>query len=334
MSDLYIPAVISGTAIGDALGMPFESYGCEIHPALKAWKGDFERGSCRAGRWTDDTEMTIALATSMITEKRYIGRAVAANYHEWINGNPTGTGSTTRSALRKFDVFAEGPGMWKESGMTFDDPEAVGSGTAMRAAPIGVMYHDMPEMLRRVAKADAFITHRDQEAYAASLAVAAMVAFIVRFQNNNYNSRFDNLEWRYAADFLTKQLMVVSDTLTAKAIGRAIDGAKSGHLPEEFADNVAGRFGCAWQCTSTAIFCAFRGWHDFESGVQMAVRLGGDTDTRAAITGAILGAKFGVARIPPHLHMQVYKANELANMDKALFESRIDRGHVAKTDLG
>ena len=38
---------------------------------------------------------------------------------------------------------------------------------------------------------------------------------------------------------------------------------------------------------------------DFRSGVEAAVRLGGDADTNGAVAGALLGARFGASEMPP-----------------------------------
>ncbi len=337
MFEGYVPAVLLGTAIGDAMGMPFESYGCQTHEKLDDWKGDFVEGNfhkLEAGRWTDDTEMTLELAKSMLHHKRYLGASAASHYYGWFKGNPTGMGSTTRDALRKFDIYADDKGeLWRSTGVDFTDPEKVGSGTAMRAAPIGVMYHDMPEMLRRVARADAYITHAHPEAYAASLAIAATVAGTIRQQL--FAGPGDH-PWKPVHDFVKRQLLVVDGTLTAKAFRYIEQMLPHGASEQEFADDIAGRFGSAWQCATTAIYCAFRGWRaGFHLGVQLAVKLGGDADTRGAMTGAILGARYGVNKIPLPLRNRVYQGNEIAYMDGQLFNARVSRyGQDMSTDLG
>ena len=72
----------------------------------------------------------------------------------------------------------------------------------------------------------------------------------------------------------------------------------------------------------------------FEGGIEMAIRLGGDTDTRAAITGAILGAKFGFDGVPLMLKNHVYQGTELSYLDRELFNSRVSReGQDTKTSL-
>ena len=49
-------------------------------------------------------------------------------------------------------------------------------------------------------------------------------------------------------------------------------------------------------------------WTD---AVGYALRLGGDVDTTGAITGGLLGARLGVAAIPPHLAAGVVDAERL-----------------------
>src|SRR5213079_3424078 len=43
---------------------------------------------------------------------------------------------------------------------------------------------------------------------------------------------------------------------------------------------------------------AFFNAEDFEQGLVWAVNLGGDADTNGAVTGAMLGARFGASAIP------------------------------------
>jgi ADP-ribosylglycohydrolase len=62
--------VLLGTAIGDALGVPFESM-LHTNPALEAWDGisfgDSEYHKLTAGQYSDDTQMSIIVAESLIS---------------------------------------------------------------------------------------------------------------------------------------------------------------------------------------------------------------------------------------------------------------------------
>ncbi|MDX1748521.1 MAG: ADP-ribosylglycohydrolase family protein, partial [Halobacteriales archaeon] len=47
----------------------------------------------------------------------------------------------------------------------------------------------------------------------------------------------------------------------------------------------------------TAVYCFVTG-DDFENTVRRAIRMGGDTDTIAAMAGALAGARYGVTDVP------------------------------------
>lgn len=81
-----------------------------------------------------------------------------------------------------------------------------------------------------------------------------------------------------------------------------------------------GRFGNVSQTVATATFCA--AWAaDFEQGVVAAIRGGGDTDTRGAITGAILGARFGLEGIPERYQKGLHGFKTLCKIDTTLWEA-------------
>lgn len=319
----YIPAVVTGCAIGDALGMPFEMRGRTVSQRLKDWDGNYAEGSyhkLEAGSWTDDTEMTVALSKALIDAGEFRGKVVADSYLEWFKGNPTGMGGTTREALQRY----EKTGDWQYSGIHhFSLEDAVGAGTVMRAAPLGVFYHQQPDMLRLVAKQDAYITHRHIEAFAGSLAVSSLVAGIINFQSlSSEKSRRSN-----AIEFMMTQLEIVAhDTKVYRALNKVLaDRTGFSYLPHVVADHVAGRFGNAWQLATTAIHCAMHAWNQFHRGVVEAVKLGGDADTRGAVTGAIMGAVIGINKLMeehPELYKGLKHAETLATLDRVLWDRK------------
>lgn len=311
-----VPAVLLGCAIGDALGMPFEMRGNKIHPELKGWDGELRAGKHHelpAGHYTDDTEMSIALANSLVANGKWDREATAANYLAWSQDTPHGMGGTVRAAMRHLKEWAGEEGadgrMFSGQHAKNQSAEEVGSGTVMRCAPIGVFFAGETDMIRVVCKSDAYITHAHPEAYAASLAVASLIAGIILEKGDRGNS----------LTFMYEQLCVVDpDSLTRKALPAA-----TGHqyLPEDFVTRVGGRFGNAWQIATSAISCAYRYWSNFEKGVQEAVRLGGDTDTRAAVTGAILGAVHGIEGMPTKYSEHVLHHASLRALDNQLHQA-------------
>jgi len=306
------PAVLVGQGVGDALGMPFETLGDDVHPGLATWDGSYQPGTWHdlpRGHYTDDTEMAECLATSLHACSGFDGADVARHYLAWSQGTPHGMGGTTRQAMA---ALAEGVS-WQRSGVTFADPHKVGSAPPMRAAPIGAYYVNEASILN-ACKRDAFITHADAEAVAASFAVAMTVrlalqdaaprAILLRVLNG-------------LVSFSRRSGSQHPQTLVEGALTRACIALSLGARAEEFMNKSAGRRGNAWQITATAIYCALH--HDnFRDGVIAAVKIGGDADTRGAIAGAILGARFGLEGIPAEYKIGLYQFERLAQLDRDL----------------
>lgn len=304
------PAVLTGLAIGDALGMPFESNTDKVHPGLATWYGTYEPGTYHklpAGHWTDDTEMAVALTHSLLETKGvYDGARTAAQYLAWMEGTPHGSGGTTRQAMQNLKNGAD----WEHSGVHLPVPEEVGSGPPMRIAPLGVVLRafERPEPLQLLHDAirDAAITHVSNEAYAASGAVAFAVSDMLS------NPQQPGAHWAASqmGSVLSYLTMApgLSGTRLREVLLQTIPWLKKGRRPEGVIEEL-GRRGNVLQLVPTALYCAFSAF-SFAEGVQAAVRGGGDTDTRGAITGAILGARFGYEGIPIY-----YKTNGLLQLD-------------------
>jgi len=305
------PAVLVGTAVGDSLGMPFESYSDEVHPGLAEWNGEYTEGAHHklpAGSFTDDTEMSIALAESLIEKFAFDPADVAARYLAWSKGTPHGMGGTTRKAMKAL----AGGKSWKESGVVLADPTAIGNGTAMRCAPLGVVFRR--DALVPCLRTDAEITHRHVEAAAASQAVGLVVAAVIG--STRPLESVDMLE--YAADAARHGL---PETLVSAGLDKAVQLCKK-NLPPADAVAVLGRRGNAAQTVSSALYCAAYHSDNFIEGVWAAVRGGGDTDTRGAITGAVLGARNGELGIPPRFLKGLHEVARLRKLDVALFALR------------
>lgn len=311
-------AVMVGLAIGDALGMPYETLDETVHDGLATWDGSFQPGTFHnlpRGHFTDDTEMATCLAESLVANHGFVGEDVAARYLRWSQGTPHGMGGTTRSAMRALHAGAS----WENSGVVFVNPEEVGSGPAMRCAPLGAQRARTvtEQWLPAVCFLDAAITHVHPEAYASSMAIAMAV-----------NLAAD--DWP-PSPIIIKVLAALCNmhdgesTLVYQELKRVRDAIQSG---KPFTTSCRGN---ARSITSSAIYCALS-TRSFRDGVVAAVKLGGDADTRGAIAGAILGARFGLEGIPEEYTFGEYKAGEyrpgvkdfarLAALDRALVESR------------
>lgn len=272
-------ATLVGCAIGDALGNPFEMKAA-ISPALKEWDGQFKAGGTfwrgEAGQYTDDTLMSIALATSLIEHQGFNGEDVAKKYLAWMDsGNTRGIGGTTAQSLTNLKFGAT----WKTSGLT--GPKIGGNGTAMRASPLGLAYRkDLPALLK-IAMEDASITHNSLEPQMGSIAVSLGVALLA-----NDTSKEDLIA--AVSNVLVPSIVKSKLDLALNQINDGTDPilgiatiGSAGYVPE----------------TVGAAFYSFAATDSFKDCVIMAIKAGGDTDTTAAIAGALAGTYYGLEAI-------------------------------------
>jgi ADP-ribosyl-[dinitrogen reductase] hydrolase len=304
------PAVMVGEAVGDSLGMPFEHFSDGVHPDLAAWDGSFRPGTYHklpAGHFTDDTEQAACLASSLVSQGCYDGEDVARRYLAWSRGTPHGMGGTTRTAMGR---LAEGVS-WRDSGVSFDSPDMVGSGPPMRSAPIGVFFTHFADIYA-ACNLDATITHASWEAVSASYAVAIATCF----------SRVTCGHGAELLEAVIERLEEVEKgriTKVAEDLRYALSFLKAGVAAKEIAPQPFSRRGNARSIVATALYCAAAA-DNFRDGVIAAVSLGGDTDTRGAITGAILGARFGLEGIPDEYKQGLLKFEELRQLDQRLIK--------------
>lgn len=293
-------ATLVGLAIGDALGMPFEMKSA-ISPMLTEWDGLFKAGGTfwygEAGQYTDDTLMSIALAKSIIQSNGYDPEDVAKEYLAWYETkNTRGIGATTANAMVNLKLGAH----WTESGLT---GEAIGgNGTAMRAAPIGLVYRNNSHALFEFAFKDASITHNSLEPKIGSVAVAFGIACLARG--------------------LEKEILVasVADALVESVVAEKLDLAL-----QLIIDKVDHRealaqlhsIGYVPTTVATAFYCV-EATDSFKDALLMCIRAGGDTDTTAAICGALAGTLYGLEGIPQEYKDQLENFELLCELDDEL----------------
>ena len=258
-----------GTFVGDALGMPFEGAAPEAIPER------VEMIDARLGRgtYTDDTQMMIALAESLLERGQVDDEDLARAFREAYDPK-RGYGGGTRRVL---ELWAAGTPVTAAAGQVFDGQGSRGNGAAMRIAPIAVRFAHDPDRLCEQAARSARITHAHPVGVDAAVVQAAAIGAALRTD--------DILEAALAAaktHEMKNGLRAVGDLLA----GDAVEARRRLESSSDARESV-----CA------AIYAAVA--HPvFEEAVNFAVGLGGDADTVAAMTGAIAGARDGDASIP------------------------------------
>ncbi len=320
-------AVLIGKAIGDSLGMQFETKKWN-DPAIMTWDGkaygssDFHK--LGPGQWTDDTGMALALTEGLL-DKNFSGggwiddgptpgffpKRTAANYLKWYTGATfRGAGQTTRKALENLKNGAP----WYESG----ELGALGNGTAMRVAPLGVFYKDEPSKILKYAKLDAIITHDSHEAQQGSIAIAMAISLLLNGVKKEEilesikrvldpSRVLDNLN-------LIAANKTIYDTLKNKEYNPELDRNGGNRIISQL---ILGNKYTVIEAVARS-FYVFVATRSFPEAMELAIRGGGDTDTVAAMVGALCGAHYGLEGIPESYIKQVEQYEMLLENDKAL----------------
>ncbi len=260
-----------GTFVGDALGMPFEGLG---HASIPA---ELEMMEARQGRgtYTDDTQMMIALAESLIVRSRVDADHLARAFLDAYDPD-RGYGGGTR---RVFELWRSGVPVATAAGQIFHGQGSRGDGAAMRVAPVAVCFRDDHERLCVEAAASARITHANSVGVDGAVVQAAAIGAALRGEDVLAAAR---------AAAKTAELRRALDEVEALLEVPRMPGEVHARL---------GSSAAAGEAVPAALYSALA--HDrFESALRFAVRLGGDTDTVAAMAGAVAGARDGYDMIP------------------------------------
>lgn len=293
-----VRAALLGQATGDALGVPVEfmsrrqvrrvnlteMIGKDTPVPFESRWGDI----IPAGAWSDDTSMTVAAMESMIDRGGGIDcEDIMRRFVDWWKGGaycalsfPFGLGSTVDRAMAR---FREGyPAAECGPGGVWDN----GNGALMRMLPFAL-----------------YCIFRDCDAEATVNAVNAATAIT----HGHPISRMGSLIFTLFLKALLTEASVEAAWETARRFDYAAyyDVETRDAYRRLFRDDLAqageafiGETGYVVDSLTAAVYSMLRS-ESYEAAILCAVNLGYDTDTNAAITGALAGAYYGAQAIPP-----------------------------------
>ena len=268
-----------GTGVGDSLGAGFEGWG---RVALEEIEQVAEMRKTLT--YTDDTHMMIGIAESLIKSRGFNGEDMAYTFASNYELEPwRGYGPAPPHIFRLIRNGVD----WGQAAQRFYDGGSYGNGSAMRIAPIGVFYHDNLTLLRDVACESSRITHahtlgkEGAALQACAIALATNLVSPSALDRGNFLAKLID----YAQDDIYRQKLA-----TAKEI---LGNPDESRVVIELGHGIE-----AFNSVPTAIYCFLSEPDSFARAVLLAISLGGDTDTIAAMTGAISGAFLGIEYIP------------------------------------
>jgi ADP-ribosyl-[dinitrogen reductase] hydrolase len=160
---------ILGTAVGDALGLPYE--GLNPRRAARLFgPPDRHHFFFGHGMVSDDTEHACFTAKALIESRLDpIGfeRSLARSLRWWLASIPAGVGKATAMAILK---------MWVGFGPDKSGVFSAGNGPAMRSPILGVVFADNPKLMKEYVKRSTRMTHSDPKAYWGALCAALTAA--------------------------------------------------------------------------------------------------------------------------------------------------------------
>lgn len=282
-----------GTACGDALGAGYE-FGSAALPApgVPATMIGGGLGGSAPGEWTDDTAMAVCVAEVAATGADLRTEAaldrVAEGFARWFAGGPPDVGVGTRGVLSAGGRTAAG---LRDAAAALHDRtgRTAGNGSLMRTAAVALAHLGDDAALRDAAMAVSELTHSDPLAGEACVLWCAGIDRAVRL------GTFDGV----------RDGLALLPAGSRDRWGAWLSEAEASP-PDRFAPNgfVVPALQAAWSAvTRTPVPPDDPGRASFgclhlQHALQAAVRAGDDTDTVAAIAGALLGARWGASAVP------------------------------------
>jgi len=288
-----------GLVAGNQLGVPTEHLG-----TAEAIRKAFPNGVVdlapppKNSPYDDDAAMALLLGESLLASQGFDANDVARRWVKWMKVDGRGIGVTTKRALTLID---RGKEPFEAGRLTYQEnpSRSAGNGSVMRCLPAALRYHDDPDRLIRVSTQQAAITHADERCTWGAAAVNLAARELLH--GNIY--------------FIDEVLHRIADR-APRVLRDAIH-----RVPRETERDLpiarAGEAGYVVHCIEIAFWFVT---HDrsLEATLISLAQAGGDTDTNAAVAGALLGARHGEVALPPRWVDQITGVEGIAQLAERL----------------
>jgi ADP-ribosylglycohydrolase len=310
-----------GQCLGDATGYVVEGFSPEackryVEDFLRTERvGEFGHFPMPFGQYSDDSQLARELLLSYVNCKKFDPQNYAERIKTiFVERKVIGYGDATWDAAVRLVSGA----FWEEAGTP---APSAGNGSAMRAAPIGLIFFDGPELLIQSAHDQGRITHKDPRCSAGAVAISGAVAMALQNKTINPDSFISTLvDWSSKIEpAFASELVKLREWISLTPEKAVTFISKAGIDADYFFED-------EWQgitpfVTSSVLWSLYsflRTPDDYWKTICTAIAAGGDVDTTAAMAGAISGAYLGLDAIPSEL------AHRLTDQDKWGFDELVE----------
>ncbi len=264
-----------GLALGDALGGPYEGLPDGVIDGLVMSGVVLDDPAEATIHYTDDTQMMIGLAEELADRGEVEEDALLARFA--ANYNPDrGYGAGMRRLLGAILDGNARPGM----ALDLFPGGSLGNGAAMRVAPVGICFAGDLDRVAEQAGRSARPTHAHPIGIDGARLLALGVALAARGGPFIRRDFFGELARRAETDEFRWQIEAAGHLRDSDSLGPFGNGLE------------------AHRSVTTALGLFAASPDDYPGTIRRAIAQGGDTDTLAAMAGALAGARLGLGAIP------------------------------------
>ena len=282
--------VLLGLAAGNLLGLPVESrWHQDIAARYPDGLTEIDPREARR-RMDDDLAQAVDLGEAIVAGGDYV-RDFADRLIVWARENGRGIGITTAEVI---DELRRGEPIPEPARVVYERKNRIApNGGVMRCAPVAIARRSRPELLISDSATTCAVTHYAPACQWSCIIINAAIALLI--------------------DGITPDLPAILSSSLADGCPDLVAVAHSDGIPSDVLDPVSagetpppdiswllrdhrliGHTLLALQVGLWAVATPM----NLEEALVATVSAGGDTDTNAAVAGAVLGARYGAGAIP------------------------------------
>lgn len=319
-----IKSVLFGVAVADALGVPFEFLDRETMKKKPVTDMvGYGTYNLPPGTFSDDSSLTFCLAEAIIIEGFDLN-TIGQNFVKWrdnnywtARGKVFDIGHTTNQAINQLVK-----GVKPDLAGGFDEASN-GNGSLMRiSALLFFLLHKRIKMRFEVIKQVSSITHGHIRSVIACFYYLEFCRLLVT-QKDKFEI-YKKLQTKITSFLKSKAIYPPLDLTEITMFDRLLKQNIYELKEEDIFSS-----GYVLHTLEASIWCLLT-TNNYKDAVLKAVNLGGDTDTTAAVTGAMAGLLYGLDGIPDNWIKQLARHDDVADLaerlDAKVF-NRLNRSH-------